>query len=85
MVASSSAAQSFGLDSEAVIWIDRSAALPEGLPARQRRAGRVRRLDQHGFGARACPATDGCWSASAPGPTDFTGYIVILPPLGDAQ
>jgi len=77
-------AQSFGLESEAVIWIDRTPYYlkdylrAHGVPSAFEgwvNTGGVFGMSRDGrvlvgFGA---------------GPTDFTGYVVILPPLGDPQ
>ena len=58
---------SFGLEAEAVLWIDRRTHVPEGLPARQRRAERVRGVGQHRVHHRPYRATAASWSGRAPG------------------
>jgi probable HAF family extracellular repeat protein len=72
-------AQTFGLESEAVIWIDRTPYYlkdylrAHGVPDAFEdwvNTGGVFGLSRDGSGA---------------GPRDFTGYVVILPPLGDAK
>jgi len=77
-------AQTFGLESESVIWIDRvpyylkDYLRAHGVPSAFEgwvNTGFVTGMSRDGrvlvgYGA---------------GPTDFTGYVVILPPLGDAQ
>ncbi len=77
-------AQSFGLESEAVIWIDR---VPHYLKDYLRANGVPSAFEGWvNTGAVFGMSRDGrVLVGSGAGPTDFTGYVVILPPLGDAQ
>ncbi len=73
--------QSFGLESEAVVWIDKTPYYLKDY------------LEQHGVpnafsgwvntGTITDVSRDGrILVGYGAGPKDFTGYIVILPPLG---
>jgi len=77
-------AQSFGLESEAVIWIDR---VPSYLKDYLRAHGVPSAFEGWvNTGGVFGMSRDGrVLVGSGAGPTDFTGYVVILPPLGDAQ
>ena len=76
--------QGFGLESEAVIWIDR---VPHYLKDYLRANGVPSAFEGWvNTGAVFGMSRDGrVLVGSGAGPTDFTGYVVILPPLGDAQ
>jgi probable HAF family extracellular repeat protein len=77
-------AQSFGLDSEAVIWIDRA---PHYLKDYLRANGVPSAFeDWVNTGFVLGMSRDGrVLVGYGAGPRDFTGYVVILPPLGDVQ
>jgi probable HAF family extracellular repeat protein len=76
--------QSFGLEREAVIWIDRA---PFYLKDYLRANGIPNAFqDWINTGAVTSVSRDGrVLVGYGAGPTDFTGYIVILPALGDEQ
>ncbi len=76
--------QSFGLESEAVLWLDRTPYYLSDY------------LRQHGVpdafegwvntGAITAMSRDGrVLVGFGAGPTDFTGYVVVLPKVGDAK
>ena len=77
-------AQGFGLEREAVIWIDRT---PHYLRDYLRANGVPNAFeDWINTGAVTGMSHDGrILVGYGAGPRDFTGYIVILPPLGDLQ
>lgn len=77
-------AQSFGLESEAVIWIDR---VPHYLKDYLRANGVPDAFEGWvNTGGVFGMSRDGrVLVGSGAGPTDFTGFVVILPPLGDAK
>jgi len=76
--------QGFGLESEAVIWIDR---VPHYLKDYLRANGVPNAFEGWvNTGGVFGMSRDGrVLVGSGAGPTDFTGYVVILPPLGDPQ
>jgi probable HAF family extracellular repeat protein len=75
---------SFGLESESVIWIDRA---PYYLKDYLKDHGVPNAFDGWiNTGIVTAISRDGRVLAGyGAGPTDFTGFIVILPPLGDAK
>jgi probable HAF family extracellular repeat protein len=77
-------AQTFGLESESVIWIDRT---PHYLKDYLRANGVPNAFEGWiNTGFVFGMSRDGRVLAGyGAGPTDFTGFIVILPPLGDAR
>ena len=77
-------AQDFGLESEAVIWIDR---VPYYLKDYLRANGVPTAFEGWvNTGGVLGMSRDGrVLVGSGAGPRDFAGYVVILPPLGDAQ
>ena len=77
-------AHRFGLESEAVVWIDR---VPYYLKDYLRANGVPSAFEGWvNTGGVFGMSRDGrVLVGSGAGPTDFTGYVVILPPLGDPQ
>jgi probable HAF family extracellular repeat protein len=76
--------QSFGLESEAVIWLDRT---PYYLKDYLRANGVPNAFEGWiNTGSVFGMSRDGrVLVGSGAGPRDFTGYVVILPPLGEAR
>jgi len=76
-------AQTFGLESEAVIWIDRTPYYLKDYLRAHGVASAFERWVNTGFVTGM--SRDGrILVGYGAGPRDFTGYVVILPPLGDA-
>jgi hypothetical protein len=77
-------AQQFGLEREAVIWIDR---MPYYLKDYLRAHGVPTAFEEWvNTGAVTGVSRDGrVLVGYGAGPRDFTGYVVMLPPLGDAR